>query len=83
MILDAYTKTESKKKLPYAERYDFHELDRDIDPDTIFLGFYVFLRTRELVAIRRWFGDAQYTLADAAEETVEQVFGDMDIDLID
>lgn len=83
MILSAYTKTESKKKLPYAERYDFHELDKDVDPDTIFLGFYVFLRTRELVAIRRWFGNADYTLADATDETVEQVFGDMDIDLIE
>jgi hypothetical protein len=82
-ILSAYTKVESKKELPFVERYDFHELNKDIDADTIFLGFYVFLRTRELVAIRHWFGDTEYTLADAADETVQKVFGDMDIDLID
>ena len=81
-ILSHYTNTESKKRLPYAERYSFQH-DQGHDADVIFLGFYIFLRGRELVAIRRWFGETGYTLADAAEETVEQVFGGMNIDIIE
>ena len=54
-----------------------------MDPDVAYLGFYIFLRGRELVAIRRWFGETGYTLADAAEETIEQVFGGMNIDIIE
>lgn len=86
-ILSEYTKTEAQKRLPYAERYSFQfadeKADSDTDPDVIFLGFYIFLRGRELVAIRRWFGESGYTLADAAEDTVEQVFGGMNIDIIE
>tara|TARA_R110000868_G_scaffold63868_6_gene192254 strand:- start:621 stop:1397 length:777 start_codon:yes stop_codon:yes gene_type:complete len=81
-ILSDYTQKESKKRLPYAERYEF-EHPEDQDPDVTFLGFYIFLRGRELVAIRRWFGNAGYSLSDAADETMEQVFGDMNIDIID
>ncbi len=81
-ILSSYTQTESKKRLPYAERYVFQE-SMNSDPDVIFLGFYIFLRGRELVAIRRWFGETGYSLATAAEETVEQVFGGMNIDIIE
>jgi hypothetical protein len=81
-ILTNYTDRESHKKLPFAERYEF-ELKANQDPDLIFLGFYIFLRGRELVAIRRWFGETGYTLADAADETLEQVFGGVGIDLID
>ncbi len=81
-ILSEYTKSEAKKRLPYAERYEF-SLEDQPDPEVIFLGFYVFLRGRELVAIKRWFGETGYTLADAADETIEQVFGGMDIDLIE
>jgi hypothetical protein len=81
-ILAEYTHTEAKKRLPYAERYAFHEAYHE-DPDVIFLGFYIFLRGRELVAIRRWFGETGYSLADAAEDTVEQVFGGMHIDIIE
>jgi hypothetical protein len=81
-ILSEYTKTEAAKRLPYAERYSF-EFQKDQDTDIIFLGFYIFLRGRELVAIKRWFGETGYTLADAADETIEQVFGGMDIDIID
>jgi hypothetical protein len=81
-ILSEYTKTEAHKKLPYAERYAFQEVD-GMDPDVAYLGFYIFLRGRELVAIRRWFGETGYTLADAAEETIEQVFGGMNIDIIE
>lgn len=83
-ILSEYTKKEGSKKLPYAERYSFqHGLGDDIDPDVVFLGFYIFLRGRELVAIRRWFGETGFTLANAAEETVQKVFGNMDIDIIE
>lgn len=81
-ILSEYTNTESHKRLPYAERYAFQEID-GMDPEVAYLGFYIFLRGRELVAIRRWFGETGYTLADAAEETIEQVFGGMNIDIIE
>lgn len=84
VILAEYTQKEAQKRLPYAERYDFeHTKADDEDPDVMFLGFYIFLRGRELVAIRRWFGNAGYTLSDAADETMEQVFGDMNIDIIE
>lgn len=84
IILADYTKKEASKRLPYAERYDFDLSNADDqDPDVMFLGFYIFLRGRELVAIRRWFGDTGYTLADAADETMEQVFGGMNIDIIE
>lgn len=81
-ILTEYTDREAHKKLPFAERYEF-DLKESEDPDLIFLGFYIFLRGRELVAIRRWFGETGYSLADAAEETIEQVFGGVGIDLIE
>lgn len=82
-ILSEFTKTEAKKRLPYAERYTFDLTGEEKDPDVIFLAFYIYLRGRELVAIKRWFGQTGYTLADAAEETIEQVFGGMDIDIIE
>lgn len=83
-VLSDYTQSEAKKRLPYAERYAFLEpTTASNDPDVLFLGFYIFLRGRELVAIRRWFGDTGYTLADAAEETMDQVFGGMNIDIIE
>lgn len=77
-ILAAYTQAESKKRLPYAERYLFDLASSD-DPDVVFLAFYIYLRGRELVAIKRWFGQTGYTLSDAADETIRQVFGDVDI----
>ncbi len=80
-ILSDYTQKESEKRLPYAERYHFPaELS---ETEAVFLSFYIFLRSRELVAIRRWFGEANYNLSDAVDETVHQVFGNMDIDLLD
>lgn len=81
-ILAEYTKHEAEKRLPYAERYEF-QYDNKQDPDVLFLGFYIFLRGRELVAIKRWFGETGYTLSDAAEETIVKVFGDMNIDIIE
>jgi hypothetical protein len=81
-ILSEYTKSEAKKRLPYAERYSF-EMDEGQDSDVVFLAFYIFLRGRELVAIKRWFGQAGYTLADAADDAVHQVFGDLGIDIIE
>jgi hypothetical protein len=81
-ILSEYTKKESLKRLPYAERYEFEHTPSQ-DADVTFLGFYIFLRGRELVAIRRWFGNSGYSLSDAADETMEQVFGDMNIDIIE
>lgn len=81
-ILNEYTNHESNKKLPYAERYSFANQEAE-DPDVLFLGFYIFLRGRELVAIRRWFGDVNYTLANAAEDTMQKVFGDINLDIIE
>jgi hypothetical protein len=78
-ILSDYTKAETEKRLPYAERYAFQLNDVDME----FLSFYIFLRSRELVAIHRWFGETNYTLTSAADETIEQVFGNMDIDIIE
>lgn len=81
-ILSEYTQTEAKKRLPYAERYIF-DFKTQKDLDVIFLSFYIYLRSRELVAIKRWFGETGYSLADAADETVDTVFGNMGIDIID
>jgi hypothetical protein len=81
-ILSTYTEIESKKRLPYAERYSF-EGSEGADPEVLFLAFYIFLRGRELVAIKRWFGQAGYTLSDAIDETMDDVFGGMGIDILD
>ncbi|MDA8561627.1 hypothetical protein N9L02_00760 [Gammaproteobacteria bacterium] len=81
-ILSKYTKTEGQKKLPYAERYMF-DLSKEEDMDVVFLAFYIYLRGREMVAIKRWFGQTGYTLSDAADETVEKVFGGIGLDLLD
>jgi hypothetical protein len=82
-ILAEFTQKEAKKRLPYAERYVFEMSGNEEDPDVVFLAFYIYLRGRELVAIKRWFGQAGYSLADAADETVHQVFGDLGIDIIE
>jgi hypothetical protein len=81
-ILSEYAQAEAKKRLPYAERYTF-DLSGKEDMDVVFLAFYIYLRGRELVAIKRWFGQTGYTLADAADETIEQVFGGMGLDIIE
>jgi hypothetical protein len=81
-LLADYSQSEAQKRLPYAERYVF-DYAAGQDPDVVFLSFYIFLRGRELVAIRRWFGNTGYSLFDAAEEAVEQVFGVMNIDVIE
>jgi hypothetical protein len=80
-MLSDFTKAEAKKKLPYAERYVFEVEGQD--PEVIFLAFYIYLRGRELVAIKRWWGQAGYSLSDAVDETIEQVFGNLGIDIIE
>lgn len=82
-ILSDYAEVETHKRLPFAERYEFELDQKEIDPDVLFLGFYIFLRSRELVAIKRWFGQSGYSLADAADETLGQVFGDVGVDILD
>jgi len=82
LILEEYTIKEARKRLPYAERYQF-EFHDEVQTDIVFLSFYIFLRGRELVAIKRWFGDTGYSLVDAVDDTIEQVFGGMDIDIIE
>lgn len=81
-FLASYAKLEDKKRLPYAERYVFL-LEEDVDPDVVFLGFYIYLRGRELVAVRRWLGEGGYALSDAIDEMVESTFGGMGINLLD
>ncbi len=81
-LLSDYTHVEAKKKLPYAERYLF-DLVRQDDPEIIFLSFYIYLQGREIVAIKRWFGETGYTLADATDEVISQVFGNLGIDIIE
>ncbi len=81
-ILSNYTEEEGKKRLPYAERYAFNVIPEQ-DSDVIFLAFYIYLHGRELVAIKRWFGQAGYSLNDATDEMVDQVFGALGIDIID
>jgi hypothetical protein len=82
IALSEYTKAEAHKRLPYAERYQFNTEEIN-DSEIVFLSFYIFLRGRELVAIKRWLGETGYTLADVAEEIVENVFGNMGIDIIE
>lgn len=82
-ILNEYNQLEAQKRLPYAERYLFQYKEQSDDPDVIFLSFYIFLRSRELVAIHRWFGDTGYSLTDAVDEAMEQVFGGMNIDILE
>jgi hypothetical protein len=81
-LLSKYTNAESKKRLPYAERYLF-ELHEEDDPDVIFLAFYIYLRGRELVAIKRWFGQVGIPLSESTEDTLAQVFGEMGIDILE
>jgi hypothetical protein len=83
VILSEYNRRELEKKLPYVERYGFDISDTSIDAEVIFLAFYIYLRGREIVAIKRWFGQSGYSLNDAADEIIEQVFGEMGIDIID
>ena len=45
-LLSEYTKTEAKKRLPYAERYVFEEQVSTSDPDVLFLAFYIFFLAR-------------------------------------
>lgn len=82
-ILAEYTKKESQKRLPFAERYVFEEINAEQNAEIVFLGFYIYLRGRELVAIRRWLGQPNYSLSNIADETIEKVFGGIDIDIID
>jgi hypothetical protein len=81
-ILSEYSHSESRKRLPYAERYVFELAGQD-DPDVVFLGFYIYLRSRELVAIKRWFGETGYSIADVVDEAMEQVFGGLGVDIIE
>jgi hypothetical protein len=81
-ILSDYARNESNKKLPYIERYSFSTA-HTLDPDIVFLSFYIFLRSRELVAIRRWFGESGFSVTDAVDETVDAVFGNMNVDIIE
>lgn len=82
-VLSDYTRAENQKRLPYAERYTFEGNGEAQDPDVIFLSFYIFLRGRELVAIKRWDGETGFTLTDAGDEMVESIFGGLGIDLIE
>lgn len=81
-VLTEYTKVEAQKRLPYAERYLFDMSEED-DLDVIFLAFYIYLRGRELVAIKRWFGQVGYSASETTDDTLAHVFGELGIDIID
>lgn len=81
-LLFEYTKAEAKKRLPYAERYLFDIREND-DVEVVFLAFYIYLRGRELVAIKRWFGQVGYATSESTEDSLTQVFGEMGIDILD
>lgn len=83
-ILKNYSEKESQKRLPYTERYVFetnnsHTNDKDAN-NIIDLGFYIFLRSRELVAIRRWLGEEDAHLSKVFEDTFLHAFGELEID---
>lgn len=82
-LLANYTEKEANKKLPFMERYEFDFSVAAEDPETLFVSFYIFLRSRELVAIRCWFGEGGYTLSAAVDEILEDVFGTVGIDIIE
>jgi amino acid adenylation domain-containing protein len=77
-IMSEYSSVEAKKPLPSVEAFLFQNISNrtNEDPETKFLGFYIYLRGRELVSIRRWFGSKDFTLADAADETMSAVFAE-------
>ncbi len=81
-LLLQYTEVEAKKRLPYAERYAFDMNEKD-DLDVVFLAFYIYLRGRELVAIKRWFAQVGYAVSESTEDTLAAVFGEMGVDIIE
>lgn len=81
-LLLKYTEVEAKKRLPYAERYAFDMSEGD-DLDVVFLAFYIYLRGRELVAIKRWFAQVGYAVSESTEDTLAAVFGEMGVDIIE
>lgn len=81
-IVKSYAALESNKLISSVERYEFN-FKNCTDLSIIFLSFYVFIRSRELAAIKRWFGTTDYTLSNAVDEAMAQIFGDLGIDLID
>jgi hypothetical protein len=50
--------------LPEIERFPVHYTEDGID------GFKVALRLRQIVALRHWLGDTEYTLGDAVQSLV-------------
>lgn len=81
-IVKSYAALENKKLVSSVERYEFN-FKNCTDLSIVFLSFYVFIRSRELAAIKRWFGVTDYSLSNAVDEAMEQIFGDLGIDLID
>jgi hypothetical protein len=81
-IIKQFAELEASKPLAFVERYLFNFSAAD-DPSLIFLSFYVFIRSRELAAIKRWLGATNYSLADAVDETMQQIFGNVGVDLVD
>jgi hypothetical protein len=57
-------KSRSKEPLPEIERFPVHYTEDGID------GFKVALRLRQIVALRHWLGDTEYTLGDAVQSLV-------------
>ena len=66
-----FLENEAKWNIPYAERYVFHPDENDFE--RLFLTFYTFLRTRELVALKHWIGETDYNFSDVTKETAENI----------
>lgn len=75
-ILKAYSEKESQKRLPYTERYLF-ETGTDVH-NVMDLSFFIFLRSRELVAIKRFLGEDDAHLSKVFENTFLDAFGEYD-----
>lgn len=76
-ILKAYSEKESQKRLPYTERYLFEPTETDIHK-VMDLSFFIFLRSRELVAIKRWLGEDDAHLSKVFENSFLDSFGEYD-----
>ncbi|MDR3476424.1 MAG: hypothetical protein P4M14_00150 [Gammaproteobacteria bacterium] len=73
-IMNDVVRNENKWEMPYVERYIFQWLPEE-NPQVIFMAFYLFMRSRELVAMKSAAGQPLYRLSDVVNETLEQAFG--------
>lgn len=73
-LMSDVIKNEAKWKLPQIERFIF-DFSEEKNPKIVFLAFYLFMRSRELVLIKQITGHSKYKLVDAANEIMQETFG--------